>query len=299
MNRRWTVLIAVVALLAGCGRGGVGAPDSEGLDRMQQQARDALARYEDAVARSGGTPRFVPVGDMTTQIGDWEAANGDNNKLALLNGVVRGEGPLPEAPSATATVIWDDGTVATVPLAGAGDALAEIWRAGGGSCGDCRPLEATGARLTQARVATTRGQARVPVWEYTLKGTKVRITRIAVDSRAIVTVTPPSWDSMNPPGGLMIDYATTSVGSTSLTVGFTGSPERGDRPCGNDYSGQAVESANAVVVIVLTHPHAPGEMCPAIGAPRTTTVDLLRPLGERAVLEVVQGLPVSVTITAS
>jgi hypothetical protein len=39
-------------------------------------------------------------------------------------------------------------------------------------------------------------------------------------------------------------------------------------------------------------------VCPAIGAERKATVNLAQPLGERAVLEVRQGLPVPVTITA-
>ena len=83
-----------------------------------------------------------------------------------------------------------------------------------------------------------------------------------------------------------------------MTVSFTGSPWPTAQPCGADYTGEAVESANAVVVIVLTHPHRANEACTAIGARRTTVVQLAQPLGERAVLEVQQGLPVPVTITA-
>jgi hypothetical protein len=84
-----------------------------------------------------------------------------------------------------------------------------------------------------------------------------------------------------------------------LTVAFAGAPGPGSQPCGADYSAEAVESANAVVVIVIDHPHAAvGQACPAIGSRRTTTVDLVQPLGERAVLDVQQGLPVPLTITA-
>ncbi len=44
--------------------------------------------------------------------------------------------------------------------------------------------------------------------------------------------------------------------------------------------------------------HADGtEICPAIGHPRTGTVPLTRPLGERAVLDVLRGMPVTVTTT--
>ncbi|PSK66400.1 hypothetical protein B0E53_01649 [Micromonospora sp. MH33] len=51
-----------------------------------------------------------------------------------------------------------------------------------------------------------------------------------------------------------------------------------------------------MVVIVITHPHAGDEACAALGALRTAEVELAQPLGERAVLEVRQGLPVPATI---
>jgi hypothetical protein len=138
----------------------------------------------------------------------------------------------------------------------------------------------------------------VSAWEYTLKGTAVRVTRPAFSGSTVVKVVPPSWDPYNAPAGLAIESATTTTGSRELTVVFTGAPGPGSQPCGADYTGEAVESANAVVVIVLTHPHGANESCTAIGARRTTVVQLAQPLGERPVLEVQQGLPVPVTITA-
>jgi len=147
------------------------------------------------------------------------------------------------------------------------------------------------------RIQTTRGLATAPAWEYTLKGTAVRVTRVAVAGSATVTVAAPSWDPYNAPGGLAIESATTTTDGRRLTVAFTGSPDPGSQPCGADYSAQAVESTNAVVVIVLAHRHGGGDTCPGIGARRTSTVDLAEPLGERAVLEVLQGQPVPVTFT--
>jgi hypothetical protein len=155
----------------------------------------------------------------------------------------------------------------------------------------------TGARLSTVKLQTTRGPATVPAWEYTLRGTAVRVTRVAVAGSATVTVSPPPWDPNNPPAGLQIESATTSTGSRQLTVTFTGAPGPASSPCGIDYTGEAVESPRAVVVIIIEHPHAPDESCNAVGARRTAVVDLAAPLGERAVLEVREGLPVPVTIT--
>ncbi|MFI6328545.1 hypothetical protein ACIBBG_09670 [Micromonospora chersina] len=50
-------------------------------------------------------------------------------------------------------------------------------------------------------------------------------------------------------------------------------------------------------MIVIEYRHAKDEACGDIGAQRSTTLKLSRPLGERAVLEVTQGLPVKLTIT--
>jgi hypothetical protein len=63
-------------------------------------------------------------------------------------------------------------------------------------------LEVTGAHLTTAPIQTTRGPAKAPAWEFTLKDTAVRVTRAAIASSATVTVTPPSWDPYNTPSGL-------------------------------------------------------------------------------------------------
>jgi hypothetical protein len=295
MARRGLVIwVAVVAVLGGgCGPGG---PGRGGSDRLHQQARDALDRYDKAVSAAGGQ-RFVPVGELTGQVGDWEPANGDNNKRALLSGSVRAVAELPGQPPGSGTVVWENGVTQALPLVSATEALDRWSTVDPKGCQECVPLEVTGARLTTVRLATTRGPATVPAWEYTLKGTAVRVTRPAVATSATVTVVPPSWDPYNTPGGLAIDSATTTTSSKQLTVTFTGAPDPATKPCGVDYTGEAVESANAVVVIVVAHPHAPGETCTSIGANRTTTVELAAPLGERAVLEVQQGLPVPVTVT--
>ena len=287
--------IAAVAVLGGCGPGGSG-PGGDDPGRLRQQARDALVRYDKAVLDAGGPQSFVPVGDLTGQLGDWEPTNGDN-KQALQSGRVVAATALPAAPQPAGKVVWDNGAVQTISLISADEALQQLAAAGAGRCPECVPLEVTGARLTTARIQTTRGPATAPAWEYTLRETAVRVTRVAVAGSAAVKITPPSWDPYNPPGGLAIESASTTTPGRQLTVAFTGAPGPGSQPCGADYSAEAVESANAVVVIVIAHPHAANETCPAIGARRTTTVDLAQPLGERSVLEVQQGLPVPLTIT--
>jgi hypothetical protein len=119
------------------------------------------------------------------------------------------------------------------------------------------------------------------------------LTRVAVAADEVVPLTPPPWDA---PPGLSIETAAAQPDGRRLTVGFTGSPGTRARPCGADYTTEVVESARAVVVIVVEHRHAADENCLLIGAPRTAEAALAAPLGDRAVLEVRQGLPVPVTL---
>ena len=80
-----------------------------------------------------------------------------------------------------------------------------------------------------------------------------------------------------------------------MTVSFTGARGPASEPCGEDYHAEAMESGNAVIVILMVERrHNDGnETCTLIGYTRTKTVSLARPLGERAVLEGQQGMPVS------
>jgi len=97
----------------------------------------------------------------------------------------------------------------------------------------------------------------------------------------------------------MVAARTVSTGPVPPTGALSnvGAPLPGDQPCGEDYTGDAVESDLAVVVIVTRHAHATfGGGCSAVGADRNAVVTLAAPLGERAVLEVQQGLPVPVVL---
>jgi hypothetical protein len=319
MRRTALVLLALVTVVAGgCagprGSDSPGGPvqvDESAPERARQQAREALARWEAAVAGADiRQPRFVPIGEQTGQIGQWEPEVGDNNKAALGAGLVDVATTLPETSHPGTVVRWAAGGSRTVETISAMQALRQRTQTGQGAagCPRCRPLRVIGATATTVEVETSRGVATAPAWAYRLEGTAVRMTRLAVNPTESVTVTPPPWDPMNRPAGLSVELATTTLGSTRLEVAFTGAKDGADRPCGVDYVTEAVESTHAVVVILLDLPYtgstgvgsATGDGmvgCAMIGYRRTATVELAEPLGDRTVLEVVQGMPVPVTIT--
>src|SRR5439155_1221965 len=214
------------------------------------------------------------------------------NKVALMTGASEAGTSLPSESPGSQDIGWADGRVKTVRAVSAAEALLEA-RAGSSGCTGCVPLRVTAAKLTASAILTSRGTAVAPAWEFALLGTTVRMTRIAVAASDRITVAPPPWDANNPPIGISIESASGSVGGMELTVTFIGAPDPGDKPCGADYAAEAVESAVAVVVIVIPHENRTSLGCTSVGARRTAIAALAEPLGERAVLEVREGLPVA------
>lgn len=290
------VLFAIC--VSGCGQLGLFPRGDRGSAREHEQAQDALNSWAAAVAAAGGQQAFAPVGELTGQIGDWEESVGDNNKAALYAGLLVAAKALPAGAPGDAEVRWEDSTTRTVRTLSAAQALEELRATATAECPECVALQVTGARWSLATVQTSRGPATAPAWEFTLEGTDVVVTQIAVAAPDQITVKPPPWDSNDPPTGLSVESATGTVAGGQLTVAFTGAQSGADKPCGADYATEAVESSTAVVVIVIEHLNLP--VCAArdlVGYRREATVRLAAPLGDRAVLEVKQGLPVPVTLT--
>jgi hypothetical protein len=296
--------LAVCGMLSGCAQpeseAGWGAPTPvDDLPAQRANARAALERWDDAVAAAGDRLGVVwpsgNGGEWTAVVGTWDGAYGENAKPALGAGLVEAAGALPTAAPA-GEVRWRDGRTRAMRVLPAADALRAIRdTATDGPCATCTPLRVTAARPTTVAITTLDGEADAPAWEFTLAGTSARLTRVAVAADAIVPLTPPPWAS---PPGLSIETATAQPDARRLTVGFTGSPGTRARPCGADYTTEVVESARAVVVIVVEHRHAADEACLLIGAPRTAEAVLAAPLADRAVLDARYGLPVPVSRAA-
>jgi hypothetical protein len=286
---RYALVLLATMAVAGCAFG----PGATDPAAAHQRAQAVLSKWADAVAAAGDHAAVTPVGELTGQIGGWEEAVGDNNKPALMAGMVAVASPLSDVAPPDGEVRWQDGSTTQVPLLSAQEALAAIGRTAAASCPDCTTLLVTAAVLTSGPIQTSRGPATAPIWEFTLQGTAVKVTRVAIANPVVVAPDEGGWGL-----GLAIDSASGSVSGTELTVAFVGAPDPGDKPCGEDYTAEAVESDLAVVVIVTRHPHvAPfGEACSAIGARRTATATLAAPLGDRVVLDLQQGTPVPVVL---
>ena len=289
VGRRATSSLVIVAIVATIVGGCIGSGGDTG--RLRAQAEAALARWADAVAAAGGPSAVVPVGELTNQVGDWEAEVGSNNKPALMGGLVQVAGALPADTPPDGDVTWADGTSVRVPLLSAEQAVAAIRTGALASCDDCTALRITDAQLSTGPIETSRGPATAPVWQFTIEGTAVKVARLAIANR-VVTVVPPPWNPNDPAQGVWLDSVHGSASGQELEVAFTGSPQPGNEPCGEDYTTEVVESDLAVVVIVLRHPHLTLGGCAAVGARRTAIAELAAPLDDRAVLQVYDGTPV-------
>jgi hypothetical protein len=285
---RYAFVVLAAIALAGCAF----APGATDPAAARQRAHAVLSAWADAVAAAGAHALVTPVGDLTGQVGDWEEAVGDNNKRALMAGMVASDRPLSEEVPPDGEVVWQDWTTTKVPLMSAQQAIVALESTTEAPCSDCTMLLATDARLTSGPIQTSRGPATAPIWEFTLQGTAVKVTRVAIANPVVVA---PSGEG-DPQLGLAIDSASGSVSGTELTVAFVGAPDPGDKPCGEEYTAEAVESDLAVVVIVMRHPHVTIGACSAVGARRTATATLAAPLGDRVVLDLQRGIPVPVVL---
>src|SRR5438093_10677591 len=125
-------LLAILVAVAACatpagGPGGSGSVlTGNGTqlpqDRLHRQAHDALGRWADAVRKSGGAS-IAFVGDLTGQIGTWEASIGANNKAALAAGLVEAGSSLSDSAPSRDKVKWLDGTELDVNVLSAADTL--------------------------------------------------------------------------------------------------------------------------------------------------------------------------------
>jgi hypothetical protein len=295
------LIIGLIVGVSGC----TAAPSSSpAVDDAHRQAQDALARWDSAAASGIAGSGFILVGEPTLMVGDDWGPNmdGGNAKMAWGAGLFTVADPLPSGAAQDATIKWQDGTTRTVPLISAGQALSDMKAAAGQPCPECTPLQITGAELTTATFQSNRGPVEAPAWEFSLQDTEVKLDQIAVESQIAAPAVPTPNDqatgqqSSSPWVGPQVDSATVDASGMTLTVSFIGAPDKGDKPCGADYTAEAVESDAAIVVIVYEHRNPLPATCSAVGAYRTAQVALAKPLGNRTLIDL-QAQPITVTVS--
>jgi hypothetical protein len=286
-------LLAVVGLVVGVTACTSAAPPWD-VAEVHRQAQAALAHWDAAAAAGAGGSGFVLVGESTLFVGDDWGPNidGNNAKMALYAGLFVAANQLPSEAPSDGSVKWQNGTVHAVPVISAQQALTDLKATGVSPCPDCTPLQITGASLTTAIFQSTRGPAQAPAWEFSLKDTDVKLDQIAVGGRFIPP--PPPEQPAQPWVGPPVESATVDASGMTLTVTVVGAQYAADKPCGADYTAEAVESDTAIVVIVYEHQNTLPAACSDVGYARTAQAALAKPLGNRILIDL-QAQPISVT----
>jgi hypothetical protein len=147
---------------------------------------------------------------------------------------------------------------------------------GKGAAGPCAWLTVTGVKLGTVRLHTSRGEATVPAWLFTVDEIAGPVARVAVAPSAISTA------SAGPP---IAGRRTATVDGSRLTYRII-------RGCAKDITPLVYEAEDVVVVGVQSTPE--DGVCPLVAKLEPVTVTLREPLGDRVVLDVTSGQPYEV-----
>ncbi|MFJ5882111.1 hypothetical protein [Kitasatospora cineracea] len=284
---------AVALLLAGGCAGGPGpqstavgpAPVTAGPEvraatgDAARRAAEVTAAWPGSAARQAWEHGYFPVEDTT----EWRPAGAFRSgpdEAAYLSGHLDLGTTLPVSVSGTAEVRFADGSRLIVPQRSAKEVFAWLTGRSGVCATRCDGrLTVTAVRPGTTTVATSRGPAAIPVWEFTLSGYDRPFRYPAVRSQA--PAAGPTADAFNG-SATVLD----SVSADGLVV-TAAVPHRS---CDTVRPGEVHETDLAVVLIGRVD-RAPARACD--GAPRSTPVEfrLSRPLGARTVLGLADGRP--------
>jgi hypothetical protein len=325
MRRSLALLGLPLLLLAGCaapgadpaappatnpGDASIAGPDHrwEGFARRAAEVADAWR--PGPAWRSG----YVPLDEATVLVGD--PGFTDETKQAFLNGWYRDQIPLPASRPADGTIRFPDG-VLRVPLVSAADAYAQLHQADPPPCegrpmdpgprrpkggptiepgpdgwattsapSPCVPLTVTGVTLGSASVRTSRGEASVPAWLFTVEGLRAPVARLAVAPSAVGAVPEGVAPTGRPDDGVLAATDLRAVQGNRVDYRV------GAGACDGQPTPLVLERDDVVVlgagVLRATGP------CTMELVLKPVTVTLKAPLGARAVLDVASGTPLVV-----
>jgi hypothetical protein len=258
--------------------------------------------------------RLVPLEDLTVLPPD--AGFSGDTKMAYANGWFRSTARLSTKAPNDGTVRFAGGDTLAVPLASAAEAYRAIDKGDrrcsserGSSDGGvpptvntegpespppvksnvmpahCTSLAVTGVKLGTVRLGTSRGQATVPAWLFTVDVLAGPLARAAVAPAAVSALPDPSPAPFQPGTPAIISaVGLTKVDGATLTYGVSVGV------CDTDISALAYQ-ADDVVVIGGQVGTRSGGPCLAIALTKPVTVTLDAPLGNRLVLDVGGGRP--------
>jgi hypothetical protein len=296
-----TFVVAVVAcagLLAGCGSAnpstdiggpagpaGPGSP-SEGTGSFRDRAVAVAKAWQDGGMSTAWSTGLVPLQELTVEPA-W-TPNGDL-KASYGNGWIRSASPLPDT-AGKGEVRFADGASLPAPLVGAQTAYNRFpKRTGtcpmGGQPLTCQWLTITAARLSTVEILTTRGQAIVPAWHFTVSGVTQPLISVAVAPSAITPIPQVTPHDRGASSGIVSAMSLVSISDDVIAFNI------GIGACDKNPRGLVLETPDLVIVGgSVTLPDA-GTLCTLQLLSRRVEVRTRQPVGERPVVDAMSGQP--------
>lgn len=296
------VLLASASLLAGCGA--VGQPAASSASQVPSvtdkatpatgnaafDARAALVAqaWQDGVL-TAWAKGFVPLQELTVVSQVSRPGTTRDFDITYTNGCIRSASPLPDT-TGRGDVRFADGTSMPVPLVGAQTAYGEFpKRSANCPMADQPPwLTITSARLSTVKILTSRGQAIVPAWHYTVTGLAQPLISVAVAPSAITTLPQMTLPQMPLPqndarNGLV------SAGGLISGKGDVVTFRVGIGACDQNLRPLVWETPELIVVGgSVMRPEVP---CAASQQSRRTEIRTKKPVGGRLIVDAVTGRP--------
>lgn len=271
MRRALLGLALAAALLAGCAQ----QPEA-GSPTLASQFDQRAEKVAQAWRAAGVGDAFVPMGSLT-EAPEEGFPDGDL-KLAFIEGRYTLSATLP-TEAGKGTIRYPDGKTAEVPLVSAEAAYLAIDK---GDAAQGQPaLEVTSAEAGTAKILTTRGQAEVPVWRFTIKGVNHPVVRVAVAPEAIKQLPAPPAEPADPSEHLVGTQDLTSAEGDKIDYRLgVGACDKGIVPL--------VWESDDVIVIggKITEPPGPDMACTAQLLLHPVSVTLKAPVGSRVILDI-------------
>ncbi|MEV4388913.1 hypothetical protein AB0J68_24930 [Micromonospora sp. NPDC049580] len=311
---RRPVLLLVLPLLSMVGCAATGAEPAAAPTTTAHRAFDQRASAVAAAWRPGPGWRdgYVPLQGPTVLTGDPRFT--PDTETAFRSGWYRAQVAIPST-RVGAEIRFPDGRL-TLPLVSAAEAYRQLDRGDPLPCPGrpkrpglptpggptvepgpdgwatsttetaCLPLTVTGVTLGAVPVRTSRGEAQVPAWLFTVEELATPVAQLAVAPTAVTPVPPAPTPTQPLPEGLVAAQDMVAVDGARLTVRL------GVGACDTDIT-PVVSERPDVVVVGGAVTRSTG-VCTDVLKLEPVTVTLAAPLGARPVLDVFTGAPLTI-----
>lgn len=269
--------VVLLTLTAACGS----IDASVRADPFTGRARHIAERWRSSAERGPWTQGYVPLRNLTLELDGARMPHWVGR--SMMNSAWKLETELPAEVPAPAELRWAGGGTMSVPVLAATAVYAGLSKPKSFAdeecpADGCRPLRVIAVARGEATTPSSRGDVRVPTWEFTVKGVPAPIRRVAVDPAAMGGPPRPLADGIQ-------EVETYEVRApTDLQLSYL------HGTCDTTYGSHVHETAEVVVVDVDVR-RDEVEFCNAMGKIDRIGVTLREPLGRRVVLDSSSGLP--------